>query len=485
LLLALSYVLGVALVGLGLPLVVAQRSRIVEVEEQAVQARAKLTAAMAADAMDAPGRSRLHDLVRVARLSLLADAGPDPLARVLVVDRAGRRVADSNLARPPAQLREFPRGELDRALRGDLAQERRQSKTLGAEIRVTAAPAVRAGAVMGAVRVTQSGAVIDARLAAARNDTLWLPLGLSASIVAMGLLVATYLARLLVRPLQSLESAVNEVARGSTSVRAPLTGSREQRALAGAFNDMAERLEAMRARQEAFVANASHQLKTPLTSLRLRLMTAGRRSPGDERGRRDLREAELAVDRLKGIVDDLLTLSRLGGHPSAASMVDLNAAGRDAVHRWAPAAEHAKIRLVARPSPQECPVSIAPADLERILDALLENALMYAPADSTVVLATTPSRLEILDEGPGFAPGEEAQMFERFGRGQAGLASGQGSGLGLAIAREVAERWRASLMIGNRPEGGAVARIAFANGPEPDPTKPEALHGLELPERRP
>ena len=474
--------LGVAVVGLGLPLVVAQRSRIVEVEEQAVQARAELTAAMAADAMDAPGGRRLHDLARVARLSLLADTGPDPLARVLVVDRAGRRVADSNLARPPAQLREFPRGELDRALRGDLAQERRRSETLGAEIRVTAAPAVRAGAVVGAVRVTQSGAAIDARLAAARNDTLWLPLGLGASIVAMGLLVATLLARLLVRPLQSLESAVNEVARGSTSVRAPLAGSREQRALAGAFNDMAERLEAMRARQEAFVANASHQLKTPLTSLRLRLMTAARRSSGDEQRRRDLREAELAVDRLKDIVDDLLTLSRLGGHPSAASMVDLNAAGRDAVHRWAPAAEHAKIRLVARPG-NECQVSIAPADLERILDALLENALTYAPAGSTVVLATTSGRLEVLDEGPGFAPGEEARMLGRFERGRAGLASGQGSGLGLAIARELAERWHASLTIGNRSEGGAVARIAFANGP--DPPEPEALHGLELPERRP
>lgn len=475
--------LGVAVVGLGLPLVAAQRSRIVEVEEQTVQARAELTAAMAADAMDAPGGGRLHDVARVARLSLLADTGPDPLARVLVVDRDGRRVADSNLARPPAQLREFPRGELERALRGDLAQERRRSETLGAEIRVTAAPAVRAGAVVGAVRVTQSGAAIDARLAAARNDTLWLPLGLGASIVAMGLLVATFLARLLVRPLQSLESAVNEVARGSTSVRAPLAGSREQRALAGAFNDMAERLEAMRARQEAFVANASHQLKTPLTSLRLRLMTAARRSSDDEQRRRDLREAELAVDRLKDIVDDLLTLSRLGGHPSAASMVDLDAAGRDAVHRWAPAAEHARIRLVARPSPQECRVSIAPADLERILDALLENALMYAPAGSTVLLATTPGRLEVLDEGPGFAPGEEARMLERFERGRAGLASGKGSGLGLAIARELAERWHASLTIGNRPEGGAVARIAFAHGP--DPPEPEALHGLELPERGP
>jgi two-component system OmpR family sensor kinase len=467
-------VLGVAVVGLGLPLVVAQRSRIVEVEEQAVRARAELTAAMAADAMDAPGGGRLHDLARVARLSLLADTGPDPLARVLVVDRAGRRVADSNLARPPAQLREFPRDELDRALRGDLAQERRRSETLGAEIRVTAAPAVSAGAVVGAVRVTQSGAAIDARLAEARSDALWLPLGLSASIVAMGLLVAALLARLLVRPLRSLESAVNEVARGSTSVRAPLAGSREQRALTGAFNDMAERLEAMRARQEAFVANASHQLKTPLTSLRLRLMTAARRPSGDEQRSRDLREAELAVDRLKDIVDDLLTLSRLGGHPSAAS---------DAVHRWAPAAEHAKLRLVARPSHEECQVSIAPADLERMLDALLENALTYAPAGSTVVLATTPGRLEVLDEGPGFAPGEEARMLERFERGRAGLASGKGSGLGLAIARELAERGHASLTVGNRPEGGAVARIAFAHGP--DSPEPEALHGLELPERRP
>jgi two-component system sensor histidine kinase KdpD len=104
----------------------------------------------------------------------------------------------------------------------------------------------------------------------------------------------------------------------------------------------------------------------------------------------------------------------------------------------------------------------APADLDRVLDVLVENALRYAPAGSTVVLAAGPDRIEVLDDGPGPAPGEEEAVFERFHRGRAGRDGPPGTGLGLPIARELAGEWDATVVLEARPGGGGRAVVRFA-----------------------
>ena len=100
-------------------------------------------------------------------------------------------------------------------------------------------------------------------------------------------------------------------------------------------------------------------------------------------------------------------------------------------------------------------------DLDRALDALVENALRYSPPGSAVEIEVRPGRVQVLDAGPGLAPGEDEQVFERFHRGRAGRGGPAGTGLGLPIARELMRRWDARVWLENRTEGGARAVIAF------------------------
>jgi two-component system sensor histidine kinase KdpD len=102
---------------------------------------------------------------------------------------------------------------------------------------------------------------------------------------------------------------------------------------------------------------------------------------------------------------------------------------------------------------------IARADLDRALDTLVENALAYTPAGTTVTVALITEGLEVRDRGPGIEPGEEERLFERFHRGRAGVEGGPGTGLGLAIARELCREWGGDVHLAPRPGGGAVARL--------------------------
>jgi signal transduction histidine kinase len=228
--------------------------------------------------------------------------------------------------------------------------------------------------------------------------------------------------------------------------------------------------------QQDFVADASHQLRTPLTGLRLRLEEA--RAQVDSPGAiAELDAGMTEIDRLAQILEELLVLSRAGERELPGARVDLGDVAERAAERWAQAAaeraQHVNAEAVAAGS-----AWCAPADLDRVLDVLVENALRYAPAGSAVVLAAGPDRIEVLDDGPGPAPGEEEAVFERFHRGRAGRGGPPGTGLGLPIARELAGEWDATVVLEARPGGGGRAIVRFApvvarGAPVPVP-EPEA-----------
>jgi len=118
-------------------------------------------------------------------------------------------------------------------------------------------------------------------------------------------------------------------------------------------------------------------------------------------------------------------------------------------------------------------VRCTPADLDRIVDALLENAISYGPAGQTIALAVGPGRLSITDQGPGVAPGEEETIFNRFHRGTVGRASRRkGTGLGLPIARELTARWRGTVTLENADGGGAVATVLLPPADGTTPNEP-------------
>jgi signal transduction histidine kinase len=145
------------------------------------------------------------------------------------------------------------------------------------------------------------------------------------------------------------------------------------------------------------------------------------------------------VDRLGAIVGELLLLSEAEQPSAVAERVDSGAAARAAAARWARAAEDRGSRVIGEGNGS--PVRCARADLDRILDVLVENALAYGPEGQTVRVVASGGRLEVRDEGAGVARGEAEAVFARFHRGAAGRAGGRGTGLGLPIARALARRW--------------------------------------------
>jgi signal transduction histidine kinase len=167
------------------------------------------------------------------------------------------------------------------------------------------------------------------------------------------------------------------------------------------------------------------------------------------------------VDRLAAIVEELLVLSRAGERDLPAERVDLADAAERAAARWAGRAREREIALIAEPPPGAGAAWAPRAELDRALDPLVENALAYAPEGSTVRIVAGADVIEVLDEGPGLAAGEEEAVLERFHRGRAGARVPGGSGLGLAIARELTSRWDGSAGIQNRSGGGARAWVRW------------------------
>jgi signal transduction histidine kinase len=444
----LAYVLLLAIVALGVPSALNLSARVnAEVRTQA-QAQADLVAATAADLLDRSHRRALGTLAQTAARSVRA--------RILVVDGTGAVLVDSA---GPAQVGTSyeSRPEIDAALTGRQVQVQRASKTLGQEILATAVPIIRNGRPAGAVRVTQSVAAVHGTIRRAE-----LQLGVLALIVlALGLSAGAVIAAQVAQPIRRLERVARRVAAGDLSARAELQGSREQRSLAASFNEMTDRIARLLSAQRDFVADASHQLRTPLTGLRLRLEEAA--ADGNGTAADPQLEAAIGeVDRLARTVEELLILSRGGVRQLAGTLVDLDELAGSAIERWRSTAAEKGIALVRRRDRAPATAWIGRSDLERALDALIENALGYAPAGTTVTVVTSQGRIAVLDRGPGLAEGELEYVFERFHRGAAGRSGAPGSGLGLSIARELMREWGGDVTIGNRDGAGAVATLSLA-----------------------
>jgi signal transduction histidine kinase len=446
LLAAFAYVLVLVIVALEVPLILNVSRRVdAEVKGQAA-AQAQLVAASAS--------GRMGDADELRRLT--REAAQDLGGRVIVVDETGRLVADSAGVQGGSY---GDRPEIRTALQeGRISQGRRFSDTLGESLLYTAVPVVGGGA----VRVTQNVEAIDRRV---RRDVLGL-IGIGLIALVLGLAFAWVLAGTLARPLQRLAATARRVEAGDLQARAEPEGSTEHREVAHAFNDMTERLGQVLEAQREFVANASHQLRTPLTGLRLRLESAALKA-GPELGA-ELEAAEQEVQRLARLLTTLLTLAREGDRPPARATVSLSAAVEQAEGRWSDRARSTghELTTVCEADPV---ARASEEDIAIVLDNLIENALNYSPG-GTVTVECGRERdevyLAVLDQGPGLEPGEEERIFDRFARGSGGRGS-PGTGLGLALVATLARRWGGSASIANAVEGGARAEVRLPAAPAP------------------
>jgi two-component system, OmpR family, sensor kinase len=226
--------------------------------------------------------------------------------------------------------------------------------------------------------------------------------------------------------------------------------------VARALNRMAEELSAAMDSQRDFIANASHQLRTPLTGVRIRLesIVAG--------GGPEVCSAEAAlneVDRLSELVEDLLLLARSTEPATTGAPVDVADIARHTAERWTPRATEKEQRVVADATGSVVAWTDA-EEVARVLDNLIENSIAYCPPGTLIEVAARNGDgraiVSVSDDGPGIPDAERARVFDRFFRGQTGRRSGPGTGLGLAIVKEIADRWGAGVDLDSRPDGTTV-----------------------------
>ena len=370
----------------------------------------------------------------------------DTGGRVVVVDSRGRAIVDSSSRRVGENFSTRP--ELAAALEGTVATGVRHSRTLGTDLLFVAVPSASGGVVHGAVRITYPTSEVDARV-----TRYWLILAAIAAVVlAVSAALALGFARWIARPLARVDAAAEEVAGGNLAVRVPLTGPPELRRLAGSFNDMVVKLEALLDSQEQFVADASHQLRTPLTALRLRLENLAR--DGETGTSAELEGALDEVERLSALVDGLLTLARADRAGSAPVDLDVASVVEERVQAWAALAAEQNVQLDAHVDGR--PRARATSGrVEQVLDNLLANALEVAPPGTSVdvdaVRADGWVEVRVGDRGPGMSDEEIARAFDRFWRAGAGE---EGFGLGLAIVRRLVQADGGEIELRPRAGGG-------------------------------
>ena len=323
-----------AIVSLGVPLALSLGARVnAEVRSQALS-QAELVAATAAELLGPPVNS-------VDLRSLVHSAGNATRGRVIVVDRRGRVVADSD--KQPAIGQNYAtagRPEVLSALRGTPVQNSRPSSLLHQGIVATAVPIKHGIATVGAVRVTQSVASVHS---AVRRTILGLGV-VGLVVLALGLTAGAFIAGQIARPLRRLERVARQIAGGDLSARAAVEGSSEQRSLGESFNEMTDRIVRLLNSQRDFVADASHQLRTPLTGLRLRLGEA-RAAGVSAEAARELDAAVTEVDRFARIIDELLVLSRAGERELPGELLELDQLAAHARERWRRTADDRHITL--------------------------------------------------------------------------------------------------------------------------------------------
>ncbi|WGS52020.1 ATP-binding protein [Paraburkholderia sp. D15] len=333
------------------------------------------------------------------------------------------------------------------------------------------------------VQVAQPVSVREALALRLALHTLW-PLGLLMPVtialvlfvVARGLAPIGGLSRLLAtRSLDSLEPLHID---GNLPI--------EIRPLVDALNDLLQRLNIASQAQRTFIADAAHELRSPLAALKLQLQAASNDGTLKDDGQ-TIERIDTRLNRIIRLVQQLLTLAREDAQPgSESTSVSLRRIGEQAVSDFSLLAEarHIDLGLEFRHpvTPDDaCNVLADPHGVSVLLNNLIDNAIRYTPPGGKVdvVLAITGELfgIEVVDNGPGIPEEDMERVLDRFYRGQ--HTRGTGSGLGLAIAARIAQRHRLTLALRNGAGGGLVVAVTGFVTQQGNNMKHSALHAME------
>ncbi len=350
---------------------------------------------------------------------------------------------------------------------------------------IVAMPVYSQGKFVGTVLLARSTQPLDREIA-----TLWTILGTVAVVALIAAAMLGFgLARWVSRPLKSLDSAARRLADGDLASRAEVTsGPPELRRLGTTFNTMAGRLEALVHGNRAAMADVSHQLRTPLAALRLRLDLLA--VDTDPETAHELAGAQDELSRLSRLVDGLLAVARAENVVPVPAVIDVAELARERVVAWHPVADDRDIGLTAvtaagttggtiRGAARAQVSAIRGADraqagavlawigeghLEQILDNLIANALdALSPGDQIRIVvepAETGARITVSDNGPGMPPEDRERAFLRFTTNSA-----NGTGLGLAIVHRLAVSNGGTARLDETPGGGLTVTVEVPGVP--------------------
>lgn len=292
-----------------------------------------------------------------------------------------------------------------------------------------------------------------------------LPFAWLAAILAVLAFVSWALARSVARPVQSVQEAMTDLAQGNLNARVG-KGLAERRdelgTLAGSFDAMASRLQALVQERDTLLRDVSHELRSPLARQRVALALAERRADPALAG--DLERIALEADRLDELIGEILTLSRLRGAPSPQDSVDLAELVADTV---ADARFEASERTIELRQPETAVTVRGNADhLRRAIENVLRNAIAYSPAEEPITVEIRPGTdavsVIVRDRGPGVAPEALQDIFKPFYRASASRERNSGGeGIGLAMTAEIIQLHGGSVQAENRADGGLAVTLAL------------------------
>lgn len=279
-------------------------------------------------------------------------------------------------------------------------------------------------------------------------------------VAVVVIIAVTGALRRFTRPMNNLIDAARRIESGDYSAQVPEYGSSDLRSVARAFNSMSARLKTIDDQRRNFMADMTHELRTPLSVIRGQAEAiADGVYPADETHLAPILNATNTLDRL---VDDLKTLveTDAGNLVLHKESTDMGALVRDTIESFRPRAESKGVRLSSEVADDLPPQSVDPARIRQVIGNLLSNALRHTPTGGSVTTTVNRAGITVSDTGEGISPDELPHVFDRFAKGP----HSDGSGLGLAIARDIVEAHGGRLSIESAVGRGTTVSVELPGG---------------------
>lgn len=305
---------------------------------------------------------------------------------------------------------------------------------------------------------------------------LWILVGAGAAVFVLGLAGGWWVSTRALRPIGAISATASKIATGDLSqrIQTPDTGS-ELAELAGVLNSAFARIQSGFTRQAQFTADASHELRTPVTVILTHTQSALSRERTVDEYRDSLAACERAARRMRGLIESLLTLARLdSGESAPRTTCDLAAVAHDAVELLRPLAAEHGITLHADGTAAPCHGDAA--QLGQVVANLLDNAIAHSHRGGSVRVTTGGSKesafLAVVDDGSGIDAEDLPHIFERFYRADRSRSKANGrSGLGLAISKAIVESHSGTINALSTPGMGTTVRVTLPGLSVPDATR--------------